>query len=610
VAARVDDEEWEEPEALKGQSFMQGRDAQVRMAKLGLEGGALSTERLTKYGLFLRIFLGMLLAFCGMLAYSGVADTAHNAWQTWPSYISVAASGTSRHRAHGTSGGGDLRRLRGADASEAASRGAAGVSLFTHPSASGHAGNWWGEGVPAAARRAVAGLRLRVARRREARTVGNLSTERDAAQVEVLVAEAEAQVRQQQLDAAAASFEGAVFEAERLVELFKERRAGRSAVSDALQTLGTAYMRLGAFRLTHGHAQLAREMLGKAVGVLGDAGGGVPSWHARTLEASAMHAAGELGLAAVALEDLLAELRADAMAADAQPALDAEVALALDELARIRLDEDRPDAAQELVTEALSRVPRGDPGQQLLAAQLLGHLGAAHLKAGRPQRALEATDEALAMLASSSPLMARPAGVPSGLAAASSGSIQEIMQIRAGAKVALAQCGSAQEDLDTVLRLQDELWVSIRNAREQWRASPGGETSAAVADAHPDPRLRGAMARSRLVAGTLALDTACFSSDHGSPRATAEQAAQQALKILQTVESGELPVGPEIATSAEAHALLDRARKASVAEVGLPGKSESMSANAAAPRASDPQARAAKGGTPAALAPVAAARAG
>jgi tetratricopeptide (TPR) repeat protein len=287
-------------------------------------------------------------------------------------------------------------------------------------------------------------------------------------------------------------------------------------------------------------------------------------------------------MAAVTLEDLVAELRAVAPSADEQPAFDDEVALALDELARVRLSEGRPEAAQELVTEALSsRVSKADPSQQPLAAQLLGHLGAAQLKRGRPQRALEATDEALALLASSSSPLARPAGVPSGLAEVASGSMQDILMVRVRAKGALGQCRSAQEDLDTLLRLQDELWASTTSARERWRAAGPGT---GPPEPHPDPHLRGAMARSRLLTGELALE-GCMDQGDGaeaapSPaQATTEQAAQQALKILEAVD--ELPVGPEIATPAEVQALLAKARALEPTDAGKAPVRQDINASAA-----------------------------
>lgn len=329
------------------------------------------------------------------------------------------------------------------------------------------------------------------------------------------------------------------------------------APENAYQLYDQANSKLATFHLEHGHARLARQLLVKASGTM-HALGGAPSWHMKLLLANAVRDEGKFDDASAAYESLLAELEEAARRDGTAPseALPETRALALGELARAELLRGHADVARELLAWADSGL-RGRPSA--LAVRLQGLLGIAELAGGRPDRALVAFKQALGGMGESAPGLA--AATPEG---------QEVLLARARAHLNLGDVGPAREDISVIQGLQQELWATLLSGQNL-------KFFKVKKFIHPDMRLRGMMARSRLISAEMKLVEASGSLGPAAYRQTASEALgliDEARHILgETAEFGPLPLGVGIATFAEADVLAGLAQQRSEgkeASRGLP----------------------------------------
>lgn len=365
-------------------------------------------------------------------------------------------------------------------------------------------------------------------------------------EVEELIKKAEELAVQLKPGNAAAHFRAAVETAESCTNAV--------GIDARAKLVGEAKVRLGGFLLASGHACSARDVLFSSIAMLG--GTGALLERGRLLYISALRESGEAPKAAAAAQEFLHKFGPSeaTLATPTSRATEAAIAEAQGELACSWLVEGRAAVARELLVEAVSRMANSD--HRLLFAKLTCWLGLAELADGRSWKALHSADAALAVLNSQN-----PAGVAVlDWLTTTAGITQESLQLRARARIGTGQLMSAREDVDQVMRSQEELWGQIVAESDSARAIDGG-------DQHPEPRLRGSMARSWLILAELTL---AERSREGEVATSAAHQAQEALTLLQEIGGAAVPVAPGMATVAEARAVLRRAEAATTALAGAP----------------------------------------
>jgi len=395
-----------------------------------------------------------------------------------------------------------------------------------------------------AAHQTVADLQLRALRLRAARNiVGNqdiLEDDKDSANIDKILAEAEANAQVQLFERARSHFLQAIEKAEIWLKDLERDLGDVSEIDRASEKLAEAQAKLGSFYLDRGHAVLARKVLTKAVSSVSgrsDAG----AWRVRMLDANALRDAGAAYEASESYTVLLAELEVAIRANSplTRMPLDLVAAEVRGELSRALLMLNQLSDASEQLVAALNGLQDCDASSTALLAKLSAWLGVVQLKMGLPEKSLGSLEEALAGL---------ELGKPGAVLAEAKPWVQEIFQVRARARLALGEEVSAAEDLEAVRSLQDEMWTSIASNHNP-KFLVGGDNHI-----HPDPMLRASMARTRLI-------TAEISYSHGGVDGFTEAVASSlsAQEMLSELID-DMPVGPGVATVEEAEQLLVNAK--------------------------------------------------
>lgn len=402
------------------------------------------------------------------------------------------------------------------------------------------------------AEQVMAGLRGSASVRREVRRIagedGLRDDDRDSVQILTFLAEADAQAQTQQYGRAEESYIRSIAKADAWIKNLQQDGSAPGELEEAHQLLGDALSRYTGFLLDRGHTKRALHILEEWAGVCT----GKCSWKLQLLSANALRDSGMSRLATKAYQALQKDV--DAAASSEQPLKLEFVAEVSAEFSRERLLDGDAMGARQLLTLALASAPPSSS----LRVRLQGWLGVAQLQVGSSEVALASFDKAVAGFEELS---------PPGLGGATP-EFLEILQGRARTKVLLGDLSGASQDIATVEQLQEEMWTSASTIH----AGEGGSAR------HPDPRLRGAMARTRLIAADIALGS--------GDAASAMKLSKAAVRLLRETERAgvELPRSLGVATLLEAENAV-AAAQGSQPKAGAPEQPQGGLSRAAPPAA-------------------------